>query len=174
MIQNDNMTKLVMKCPGCCATKSVAEFMNDLDYSNPLCDDCFELSDIYEYKYKLTSAYINASFIKAYLHKDLQIGRLIHQRYKMYDDKRARQDYVIYLDNSRKNYYDALFLLETDEGYLPIRIYDISTSSSIAVAMMSVHKEEEENEQLTEQKIVNMVCKNKKDQVKLLLKKKCY
>ena len=74
------------------------------------------------------------------------------------DDEDTIEGYTIGLSNSRNWLYDQLWLIDSPNGYIPVLIQDINTSSGMAGWSCGIYRDEEEEKgEISLDDIIEMV-----------------
>lgn len=63
------------------------------------------------------------------------------------DDEDCIEGYTIGLSNSRPTYFDQLWLIDTPNGYIPVLIQNVNTSSYFAMWVSDIYCDEEEEDE---------------------------
>jgi len=158
--------KLVMECEECLNVYPVKSFHLDLD--KVMCNDCYEKSQKYAYRYTLNTTAISYDFYKDYLMKysHKEINNILKKEYKENDED--CYCYVMYLKNNHPCYYNCLFLMQSADGVLPIYVSDINTSSCMAMCMSGLFDDDCED-LMSLDEIIEMTSKGFKKSVKKII-----
>lgn len=154
--------KLVMKCLECEQKKPVSCFQKD---ENKICVDCHNA------KYKVYRTYFDFEFYTEYLmeHSHKAVKGILKKQYSECDDEPC-ESYVIYLKNEHPCYNTCLFLLQAEDGVLPIYVRNINSSSCMAMSMSGMFDDDDDCETLMSlDEIVEMTSKGFRASVKKII-----
>jgi hypothetical protein len=151
--------RLVMTCVCCEKKKDVKQFSE-----NKICVDCHNA------KYKVYRTYFDFEFYTEYLmeHSHKAVKGILKKQYSECDDEPC-ESYVIYLKNEDACYNTCLFLLQAEDGVLPIYVRNINTSSCMAMSMSGMFDDDDCETLMSLDEIIEMTSKGFRASVKKII-----